>query len=67
MSAAAIPTDDPMRRLTVADPDSAGVRHVAIVCYSILVSGAQTAGRYCLIDMIAPDGGAARRPASARL
>ncbi len=69
MSAAAIPTDDPMRRLTVADPDSAGVRHVAIVgdAYSILVSGAQTAGRYCLIDMIAPDGGAARRPASARL
>ena len=59
MSAAAIPTDDPMRRLTVADPDSAGVRHVAIVgdAYSILVSGAQTAGRYCLIDMIVPDGG----------
>ena len=25
--------------------------------YSILVSGAQTAGRYCLIDMIVPDGG----------
>ncbi len=48
-----------MRRLTVADPDSAGVRHVAIVgdTYSILVSGAQTAGRYCLIDMIVPDGG----------
>ena len=25
--------------------------------YTILVSGAQTAGRYCLIDMLVPDGG----------
>lgn len=53
----AIPADDPNRKLTVADPDSSGVRHVAVVgnTYSILVSGAQTAGRYCLIDMIVPD------------
>jgi quercetin dioxygenase-like cupin family protein len=56
---AAIPADDPNRKLTVADPDSSGVRHVAVVgdTYSILVSGADTAGRYCLIDMIVPDGG----------
>ena len=55
---AAIPADDPNRKLTVADPDSSKVRHVAVVggTYSILVSGAQTAGRYCLIDMIVPDG-----------
>ena len=55
----AIPADDPNRKLTVADPDSTKVRHVAVVggTYSILVSGAQTAGRYCLIDMIVPDGG----------
>ena len=55
----AIPADDPHRTLTVADPDSSKVRHVAVVggTYSILVSGAQTAGRYCLIDMIVPDGG----------
>jgi quercetin dioxygenase-like cupin family protein len=35
------------------------VRHFALVgdTYSILVSGADTAGRYCLIDMIVPDGG----------
>ena len=54
----AIPADDPKRKLTVADPDSSKVRHVAVVggTYSILVSGAQTAGRYCLIDMIVPDG-----------
>jgi quercetin dioxygenase-like cupin family protein len=53
-----IPADDPNRKLTVADPDSSNVRHVAVVgdTYSILVSGAQTAGRYCLIDMIVPDG-----------
>jgi quercetin dioxygenase-like cupin family protein len=55
----AIPADDPNRTLTVVDSDSSAVRHVAVVggTYSILVSGAQTAGRYCLIDMIVPDGG----------
>ena len=54
-----IPPDDPLRKLTVADPDGPGVRHVAVVgdTYSILVSGTDTAGRYCLIDMIVPDGG----------
>jgi quercetin dioxygenase-like cupin family protein len=58
-ASSAIPADDPNRTLTVADPDSPGVRHVAVVgdTYSILVSGAETAGRYCLIDMIVPDGG----------
>ncbi len=57
--AGTIPPDDPNRSLTVADPDSSKVRHVAVVgdTYSILVSGAETAGRYCLIDMIVPDGG----------
>src|SRR6266852_1127584 len=54
-----IPADDPNRRLTVADPDGVGIRHVSLVgdTYTILVSGAQTAGRYCLIDMLVPDGG----------
>src|ERR1700680_1508014 len=58
-AASALPSDDPDRTLTVAEPDSLGVRHVAVVgdTYSILVSGAQTAGRYCLIDMVVPDGG----------
>jgi quercetin dioxygenase-like cupin family protein len=58
-SGSAIPADDPKRKLTVADPESSKVRHVAVVggTYSILVSGAQTAGRYCLVDMIVPDGG----------
>ena len=59
MSDAAIPADDPNRKLTIAERDSPQVRHVAVVgdTYSILVSGAETAGRYCLIDMIVPDGG----------
>jgi quercetin dioxygenase-like cupin family protein len=59
MSDAAIPADDPNRKLTVAEPDTPTVRHVAVVgdTYSILVSGAETAGRYCLIDMVVPAGG----------
>jgi len=55
---AAIPADDPNRSLTVADPDSPRLRRVSVVgdTYTILVSGAETAGRYCLIDMIVPGG-----------
>ena len=58
-AAPAIPADDPIRKLTVAGRDSPGVRHVAVVgdTYSILVSGVDTAGKYCLIDMSVPDGG----------
>ncbi len=54
-----IPDDDPTRQLTVVDPAAAGVQHVAVVgdTYSVLISGAQTDGRYCLIDMRVPDGG----------
>jgi quercetin dioxygenase-like cupin family protein len=52
----AIPADDPKRSLTVADPDGAGLPHVSVAggTYTILVSGAQTAGRYCLVDMLVP-------------
>jgi len=54
-----IPADDPNRKLTVADPDGAGVAHVSVAggTYTILVSGDETGGRYCLIDMLVPDGG----------
>jgi quercetin dioxygenase-like cupin family protein len=54
----AIPADDPNRKLTIADPDGAGMLHISVVgdTYTILVSGAQTAGRYCLVDMLVPDG-----------
>jgi quercetin dioxygenase-like cupin family protein len=59
LAKARIPDDDPARQLTVADTDSAAAPHVAVVgdVYTILVSGAQTAGRYCLIDMVVPPGG----------
>jgi quercetin dioxygenase-like cupin family protein len=56
---ASIPADDPTRKLTVADPDDPVLRHVAVAggTYPILVSGADTAGRYCLIDMLVPAAG----------
>ncbi len=46
----AIPADDAKRMLTVANPDSPRVRHVAVVgdAMRILVSGDETAGRYCV-------------------
>jgi len=52
----AIPPDDPTRQLSMVDPDDPSLRHVALVgdVYTILLSGAQTAGRYCLIDMSVP-------------
>ncbi|MGD0108188.1 MAG: cupin domain-containing protein [Rhodopila sp.] len=55
----AIPADDPQRKLTVAEPDDPTLQHISIVggTYTILVTGAQTAGRYCLIDMLVPSGG----------
>ena len=55
---AAIPPDDANRKLTVADPDDPKLRHVSVAggTYTILVSGEQTGGRYCLIDMLVPAG-----------
>lgn len=59
MTVAPIPDDDPRRTLTVVDPDDPALTHLAIVggTYTILVSGAETAGRYCLIEMNVPPGG----------
>jgi quercetin dioxygenase-like cupin family protein len=55
---AGIPADDPNRKLTVTHPDEPMLRHISIVggTYTILVTGAQTAGRHCLIDMLVPNG-----------
>lgn len=51
-----IPADDPARSLSVVHPDDAGLDHIAVVgnTYTVLLSGADTAGRYCLIDMAIP-------------
>lgn len=54
-----LPPDDPDRTLTVAVADGPDVPHIFVVgdTYSIFVSGAQTNGRYCVIDMLVHDGG----------
>jgi quercetin dioxygenase-like cupin family protein len=54
---AQLPPDDLNRQL--AHTNSAGAEHVGIVgdTYTILLSGRDTAGRYCLIDMYVPQGG----------
>ena len=56
---AAIPPDNANNKLTVANPEDARMRHVSVAggTYTILVTGAETSGRYCLIDMLVPPGG----------
>ena len=57
---APIPTDDPERSLTPARPDKdENLPHIGLVgdTYTILLTGEDTAGRYCLIDMHVPPGG----------
>jgi quercetin dioxygenase-like cupin family protein len=57
---AALPPDDLNRTLTFARPnEDQGLVHIGLVgdTYTILVSGEQTGGRYCLIDMHVPPGG----------
>jgi quercetin dioxygenase-like cupin family protein len=55
----AIPPDNLNNKLTVANPDGPNMRHVSVAgdTYTILVAGAETGGRYCLIDMFVPPGG----------
>jgi quercetin dioxygenase-like cupin family protein len=52
-----IPVDDPKRSLTVAQPEN--LPHIGLVgdTYTITVTGEQTAGRFCVIDMHIPPGG----------
>jgi mannose-6-phosphate isomerase-like protein (cupin superfamily) len=58
--AAALPPDDPGRRLTVVPaPDTAGLRHLAIAggIYTLILAGDDTAGRFCVVEMRVPPGG----------
>lgn len=58
--ASAIPADDPQRTLTLARPnEDHTLPHIGLVgdTYTILVTGKDTAGRYCLIDTHVPPGG----------
>lgn len=54
-----LPDDDLARSLTVRAPGDPGARRLFLAgdTYTILISGAETGGRYCLIDMVVPDGG----------
>jgi quercetin dioxygenase-like cupin family protein len=54
-----IPPDDPTRKLSMLSPEDRQARHISVVgdTYTILVSGKETQGRYCLIDMLVPPGG----------
>src|ERR1700720_3063209 len=55
-----IPPDDLERNLALARPnEDQTLRHIGLVgdTYTILLTGKDTAGRYCLIDMHVPPGG----------
>ena len=54
-----IPDDDPSRSLTVTNADDPGTTYISLVgnTYAMLITGEQTNGQYCLIDMRVPDGG----------
>ncbi|MCU1219363.1 MAG: cupin protein [Candidatus Angelobacter sp.] len=59
-SSATIPPDNPERSLVLAQPDIAQkLPHIGLVgdTYTILLSGKDTAGRFCLIDMYVPPNG----------
>ncbi len=52
-----IPPDNPERTLTLVQADT--LSHIGLVgdTYTITVTGEQTAGRFCVIDMHIPPGG----------
>jgi quercetin dioxygenase-like cupin family protein len=54
-----IPSDDLARGLVLARADSDDLPHIGLVgdTYTVLLSGKDTAGRFCLIDMHIPPGG----------
>jgi quercetin dioxygenase-like cupin family protein len=56
---ATLPPDDLARALIAATADSSALPHIGLVgdTYTILLSGKDTAGRFCLIDMHIPPGG----------
>ena len=58
-SATSIPQDNPKRALTVSRADDHNAQHIGLVgdTYTILLTGKDTAGRFCLIDMHVPPSG----------
>jgi quercetin dioxygenase-like cupin family protein len=60
LSAPVLPPDDLTRTLTIAMADSDMLPHIGLAgnTYTVLLSGQNTAGKYCLIDMhVLPGGG----------
>lgn len=57
--ASPLPPDNLQRNLTVAQPEDQNLPHIGVVgdTYTILLTGEDTAGRFCLIDMHVPPGG----------
>ena len=59
-SSSVIPADDPLRPLAMIQPNTdQKIRHIGVVgdTYTLLLTGKETAGRFCLIDMFVPPGG----------
>ena len=60
-SSSTIPPDDLQRNLALARPnEDQNLPHIGGLAgdtYTILLTGEDTAGRYCLIDMLVPPGG----------
>src|SRR5277367_671168 len=56
-AAATIPADNPQRKLTLAQTDN--LPHIGLVgdTYTIAVTGKDTGGRFCVVDMYIPPGG----------
>ena len=54
-----IPPDDLQRNLVLIQPDEQNASHIGLVgdTYTVLLSGEDTKGRFCLIDMFVPPGG----------
>jgi quercetin dioxygenase-like cupin family protein len=55
-----LPPDDLHRTLTLSEPDTdPSLPHIGLAgdTYTLLVTGQQSAGRFCLIDMHIPPGG----------
>src|SRR5438445_5700884 len=55
----AAPADNLQRSLVIQNPENQKALHLGVVgdTYTILLSGRDTAGQFCLIDMYVPPGG----------
>ena len=59
LSSPSLPPDDLSRTLVIARSSGESLPHIGLVgdTYTVLISGKDTAGQFCLIDMHIPPGG----------